>query len=873
MILRNPQVLALLLALLPILVIIWRWRGMRLTPAALLLRLALVSLLVLALADPTMGREAPAQGPVIILVDQSDSLTAEGQATLRAAAARLVAEAGPQATTLWFGGNVIAIPAVEPGDRSTPEPADQAALLTARLTALDPTASNLERALTLASEMLAPTGGRIVVLSDGFETRGNALAAARSLAAAGITIDALPVEPIRTPELRIAGMTVPRTLRVGEEYPVQIFVASEPGQQRSASAATLRLWENDRLLAEEEVQLNPGLNDFTFPNQAVTAGVVRLRAEVTGAPDTFARNNSAAATALVAPPPQVLLVEGRTGNARDLGVALRQAGIESQTLPAERLPARLSELDVYNGMVLIDVPAASLSLDQMASVREFVRSEGRGLVATGGRNSFGLGAYKDTPLEQALPVAMDPRPRPQRSDIALLLIIDRSASMTAALGVSKFDMAKEAAILATESLQAEDSIGVLAFDTGQLWTVPFQTVGQGAGLEQIQDAIARLPSGGGTDIYGALDVGLEELALQPFSVRHAVLLTDGRSFTNDRLAYQRLVEAARAQQITLSTIAIGNDADTELCEVLAQWGGGRYYYADAPADIPRLTLLESAIARTEMSIEGVLRADLATVHPMMRDFAPAELPQLEGYVATTPKETAEVVLRSPEEDPLLVAWQYGLGRAVAWTPSVDAPWAGAWPGWEDYARFWAQVVRYTLPDPDSGPLQVRVEPQPGGARLLVDAVQPGGVPLDFARINARVTLPDGSQRDFGVRQVAPGRYVQDLLLPAEGPYVMSVVLVRDGEIQQTDVGYVQPTPAEYLPPRPGDGRLQGRALLEQIAATTGGQLLDNVAVQPAAQTPDPAATAPRRFWPWLLGAALLLWVLEIAVRRGAFVRN
>ena len=97
----------------------------------------------------------------------------------------------------------------------------------------------------------------------------------------------------------------------------------------------------------------------------------------------------------------------------------------------------------------------------------------------------------------------------------------------------------------------------------------------------------------------------------------------------------------------------------------------------------------------------------------------------------------------------------GLGRAVAWTPSAGDPWAREWMPWSGFERFWAQMVRYTLPEPDSGPLQVRVEPRPGGARLVVDAVQTGGAPLDLASVNARVTLPDGSQRSFDVRQSPP----------------------------------------------------------------------------------------------------------------------
>lgn len=871
MIFRNPQLLALLL-LIPAFLMVWIWRRKRVAFLPLLVRLATVATLVLALADPVFGYETTTRGPALILVDQSDSLTPAGQTTLRNEAERLAAALGERATVLWFAANVV----VAPAQTIDEEELTQAGI--AETAELDRSASDLAAGLRAARQLLAPTGGQIILLSDGLPTTGAALAEAERAAAAGLQVDTWHTAPLQTAEISVASLTAPQRLRVGEEFPIQIVVEQRPDQATGlgSARATLRLWEGEQLLAEEEVQLIPGSNDFTFRHQVAAAGIVRLRATISGGPDTFERNNLAGTTAMALPPPLVLLVEGTPGSARDLSAGLRRAGVENQIVAAAAMPARLSDLTRYDGMVLVDVPARLLSLDQMAGVREFVRSEGRGLVVTGGRNSYGLGGYKDTPLEEVLPVLMEPPPRPERADIALLLIIDRSASMTAALGISKFDMAKEAAILSVESLQPEDRIGILGFDTGQLWTVPFQQIGTALSLQQINETIARLPSGGGTDIYAALDVGLSDLAQQPSSVRHAVLLTDGRSFTNDRRAYEDLVDAARAENISLSTIAIGVDADLELLEQLAEWGGGRYYFAAVPEDIPRLTLLESEIARVDPTVEDTFQAGLRAVHPIMRDFAPIELPALDGYVAVTAKDNAEVVLQSPGDDPILTSWQYGLGRAVAWTSSVDIPWTSNWLSWNSYDRFWAQMVRYTLPEPDGGPIQARLEAQPDGARLIVDAVQAGGQPLDLATVNARVTLPDGAQREFAVRQVAPGRYAQDLLLANDGPYALSVLVSRDGERHEVDVGYVQAPPDEYASLDPATVA-QGAELLAQVAAVTDGRVLNEFDANTNAERDLGAVVAPPirtiELWPWLLGSALLLLLLELMLRRGTFGRE
>ena len=843
MILRNPQALWLLL-LIPLLVALWRWRGRRVVPGALALRLALVALLVLAVADPLLGQRPPAPGPLVIVADQSDSLSDTGKEALRQRALELAKQAGASARVLFFGANVIAPVAADP---------------TGAAPAPDGSATDIAGAMREARALLGSGGGRIVLLSDGAQTTGDALAEARLAAAAGVKVDVEPTRTVAVPELRLAALDAPRTLRVGEEYTAQVLVNST-----QATSARLSLWANEALVGEQDVTLAAGDNPFSFPLTAASPGTVRLRAEVSGSPDTFARNNEAAATSLVAPPARVLLVEGQADAAGTLRQALSRAGVEVRVIGASQLPTRLSDLEAFEGMVLVDVSATNLTLEQMATVREFVRSDGRGLVAIGGRNSFTLGTYKGTPLEQVLPVSADAPPRPERPDVALLLIVDHSASMGAATGVSKMDMAKEAAALAVESLRPEDRVGVLEFDTNQDWVVDFQQVGSGLGLNQIQERIGKIGLGGGTNIYDALNVGLAGLARQPSSVRHAVLLTDGRSFTNDRNAYNNLVNLARQQNITLSSIAIGDDADTELLNDLAQWGGGRYYFASKVEDIPRLTLLESQIARSEPAVEGLFRPELALVHPLVRDFSTGQMPRLDGYVATTVKPEAELVLRSPAGDPLLAAWQYGLGRAVAWTAGADAPWASQWPGWDEYGRFWAQIVRYTLPEPDSGPLEVRVTQQGQQATVTVDARGAGGAPIDLADTTATFTLPDGTQRTIKLRQVAPGRYAQALSLPTDGPYALSVRQEKGGVTRDALSGFVQAPPAEYAP------QPDGRPLLEAIAAATGGQVLSGAPAPSAEQAP---AAAPQRLWPWLLLLALLLWVAEIALRRGWLRRS
>ncbi|HEU5089459.1 MAG TPA: VWA domain-containing protein, partial [Roseiflexaceae bacterium] len=592
MIFRHPQLLALL-ALVPVFFAAWRLRRVRIPVLAMLVRLVIVARVVLALADPVVGaRSAPADPLLVLVVDQSDSLGEAGRLALRARADAIRQDATGRVQTVYFGGRPVAQPAGEDAPGSTPDE-----LLTAPDQPLRPNQTDIGSALRAARALVGASGGRIVLLSDGIQTQGDARAAAQAAGAAGVPIDTVAYTAPATSDIWVASVVAPPTLREGEEFEIDIEVGST-----TAGQALLRVSAGGVELAAQNINVQPGENSFRYTNRAGRAGVLAIQAQVEAQPDAFFENNQLAVTTLVAPAPRVLIVSREPTGARILQAALQPLSINTDLATPEQIPTQLSRLDPYESLVLLDVPAGELSLDQMATMREYVRSEGRGLVVAGGRSSFTLGAYRNTPLEEVLPVSMTPPQRSQRSDISLLLIIDQSASMGPDTGDSKFNMAKEAAILATESLRETDRIGILAFDIVQNWVVDFQPVGQGIGLTAIQERISSLPLGGGTDILGALQTGVPALERQPGRVRHAVLLTDGRSFTTNRTAYRSLVEQMQSQNLTLSTIAIGSDADTELLREMAQLGGGRYHFASQPDDIPRLTLMESEILRTEPQV-------------------------------------------------------------------------------------------------------------------------------------------------------------------------------------------------------------------------------------------------------------------------------
>jgi uncharacterized membrane protein len=887
-VLQNSRIL-LILPLIWLLVVGFAWRRRFKPFGPFILRLFIVVLVVLALAQPlqssqTVANSAQPEQRSVVLVDQSASLGATGRLALRAEAARLIEELDV-ATVLFFAGNTLWV------DETSSSLLSES-FAESDVEALAPNGSNLAQALALGSELihLDDQPGRLVLLSDGLQTAGDVLAAASRLAQQRIPVDVLvPDESVRRAwqddqnEIRLVSLAVPPILRQGETFDLEVIIHS--GESVAEGVLVLTSPSAGETLAEDVISLEAGLNRFTFSSETDDLGLKTFRVTIAADGDFSDKNNSAAAFTEVYPPPQILLVTEETATARRFGALLRAADYETIITSPEDLSAQISELEPYDGMVLLNVPAGAFELEQMIAIQEFVRSLGRGLLVTAGRQSFGLGRYEGTPLEDLLPVTLEPPPREERPPVALLLLIDHSGSMVEDRGslATRLTMAKEAAIRATDILGPDDLIGIMMFDNRFEWVVPFRQVNDGAELLEIQQAVARIPGGGGTRILQALETALPELLTQNDAIsRHAILFTDGKSFDGSRTIedYNRIVDEAVEANITLSSIAIGSDADVDLLSHLAERGRGRYHFADTPEELPALTISESDILRSNTLQEGEFTAAIYAPHPIVRGiFSPLpvpgkeDAPELTGYLAMSPKPEAEVALQVGPGDPLLSVWGYGLGRVAAWSSDQGDEWTVDWRDWPEFERFFSQVVGYTLPAPNLGLLQLDTMLDPDGTVVLsAQGISATGQTVELARTEATLMTPAGTENEILLRQVGPGRYERRLRLADSGAYQLAVTQARnDAPAEMATTGFVVPYPAEFALP----AAETGQPLLERIASLTGGETFRlGQSLRSQITTPDQIQdlAEPVELWPWLLLIALILWPLEIAWRRWGRLR-
>lgn len=858
----HPVALILLL-LLPLVAFLgWsaRGSGRKRELAALSLRLVIVLALVLALAGFEAVRPAD-QLSVVYLLDASASMPPQARSAAEDWIRQSLTAMGPddQAGVVVFGQDALV-------ERSL----STARTLGTVASVPDPGGTDLAAAIRLGLALYPPaTARRMVILSDGAVNREGSFDAARLAQASGVQIQAVPLNYNRGPEILVASVEAPSHLRTQEQFDLWVTVqANQPGE------AAIRVFANDALVFETQQSFRLGKQTLSLPLKANEPGFTQYRVQIDPLQDTQPQNNALSAFSIVEGPPQILVVsaQGETaGEAAQLEAALQSSGLNLQPANPGALPSQAGGLSQYAAVVLVDLPASELSLRQMEALQSYARDLGGGLVVVGGPASYGVGGYFRTPLEETLPVEMQIKDEQRRPVVTIVFVIDHSGSMAdTSGGAVKLELAKEAALRSTELLFPNDRVGVVAFDETAGWIVPITSLED---PQSVKNAIGSLRPGGGTDILAGLQAVESVLPQDPGKVKHVILLTDGGA---DPSGLSELVARMHAESgITLSTVGVGQDAAPFLAD-LAQTGGGRYHFTADASAIPTIFTSETSLATRAYIEEHPFYPQLSSPSPVLSGIN--QVPQLLGYIATTPKSSAQTVLVSDLGDPILSTWQYGLGRAAAFTSDATGRWAKSWTGWEDFPRFWAQLVGdVARREEQDQSISIRVEGSGAGsqavtARLTVDARGTGGEFRNGYQFSARVVSPGGQVQTALLAQTAPGHYEGEFDSSQPGAYSIAVSGQPSPDSAGTNsslasiTGWVNPYPAEYSlePPNP--------QLLDQVSQLTGGGV---AALDPAEvfQHNLPAPHTTRPLWTWMLALAALLLPVEIGLRRLSFSKE
>ncbi len=797
-------------------------------------RYALVFLLVAALCGPAL--RLPGNGAATwALADLSASVSAQKGAMEDALAAGLEkAKPGLSIGAIAFGADAMVDAPLAEGRAALPLG-----------TAPDASGTDIGRALQMAAALLPDdAAGRIALLSDGKDNGQGVAPQLSALKARGIAVDVLLFPSGFARDAQVTSVSPPAQVYQGEKFDVTARVDAT-----FETRGSLVLYANREPVATRDVTLRKGANTFVFQDIARTSGVVTYEAQLIAEGDENPRNNRLGAYMEVRGAPKVLIV----GEGGELAKMLTAAGMQTETLLPAQMPDTAEALRQYHAVALNNVGADDLSDAAAQALNDFAQKLGHGVLAFGGDNSFAVGGWRGTLLEDMMPVTMDVDRRLQMPSLSLVLVIDKSGSMTEGrFGVTRLEMAKEAAMRSAEVLTARDNVGVIAFDDTAKWVVPMQQV---TDVASIQEMIGTIRPGGGTAFYSALAQAYTALEAAQTQLKHVIFLTDGAPSDT---GYESVVRQMAQIGVTVTTVAVGSGADARLLAALAEVGKGRAYTAGEFDDIPKIFTKETYLA-TQSYIQNRTFYPVIWAAGALTGYA--GFPPLDGYLSTTAKPLSTVALATDRDEPLLAWWQYGAGRVLAWTSDAGGAWTGDLLRWEEAAKFFAGMVSHVLPaEEGEGTLTLTREGKTALLRYEVGESETG------LSTEASVLAPDGTRTTLTLSATAPGVFEGTAQTPLEGAYAVRIEQKQGTALLRTlESGLTIGYSAEYDLRAP-----DGAALLERIAAETGGRVLTDASELFTAQGEQKRAR--RDITAALLIAALCLFVADAAQRRLAWER-
>jgi Mg-chelatase subunit ChlD len=821
--------------------------------AAIALRCCVVAVLALALARPTIGRKSDTL-TVIAVIDRSRSVQADLQRAAVSFLSRAKEHKEPADQLAVVDVAESAVIAALPGPDSVPSE---------RSTSLVGQQSRLSSGIEMATA-IAPSdsASRILLISDGNETEGDLLAAVATASANGIPVDVLPLRYSHDKEVVFRKLVAPARASSGQSINLR-FVLESTGEIDGALVLDLNgeavdLDPSSPALGVP-VRLKAGTNVKSVTIPVGTRGVHQFDAHFVPAgegQDAVEQNNRAGAVTLVVGPGHVLVVDVGDDAGKAIAEALAESKIDARRVAVSHFPDSLPDLLSADAVVLANTDNSNFTLQQQEMLCRYVTDLGGGLILTGGPDAFGAGGWIGSPVAEIAPVDMDPPQKQVMPRGALVLVVDRSGSM----GGRKLTLAKNAAAAAARTLSSRDYVGVVAFDSSPEWAVP---LGEQKDKEAVRQQIAAIGVGGGTDIYPPLEEAYKAISEVNAAIKHIVLLSDGNTAGQDPIPLARQIAGSR---VTVSTVAVGEDANYPLLSGIASETEGRFYAVRDPSQLPQIFVKEAQVIRRPLILEETFHPNVVFGLSEILKGISTPLPALDGLVLTGPKAgLSQQILVSPKGDPVLAAGQAGLGRCVAFTSSADGRWASQWLAWGGFTRFWEQVARWAGKSAQGRDCEISSDVQGRDVTVSVEAIDEGGNFVQLADIAAQVIAPDMSARDLPLAQVGPGTYRGTFRASSSGSHLLNLRYARTGDAAASMMQSVVTVPhaAEF------QDLSDNLPLLSEVARSTGGRIVSS----------DPAGADlydrsnvqfPRKittFTTPLLLVWLGLFLADVAVRR------
>jgi uncharacterized membrane protein len=815
--------------------------------AVMILRSVVIVLLILTLADPqTVSQQAKdTEEQRIFAFDLSRSIPASMREWMVSTAQKFAPNRRDR--VFVFGSE-------------TKETADWKEWLSgaaAQQSTIRPEKTNLENLFsTLLTLPVTPRN--VYLFTDGWETQGNVERLLPSIA--GSNLKVFPILPPQRPwiaNVAITKLLAPTHGNSGEAVNLKVVLENQNDHEVEG---TLALTRNGQPFKTDAVKLRPGSQIFSYevslPETALTsygASFKARRAEL----DNYAPDNQALTWITVRSKAKVLLLNGQGSSGRYLEEILKRQGFEVNSRTADAPPAPSG----YGVVIFNNVEREKLSPSYLAAVERYV-ANGGGFIMLGNEASFAPNSYRRTPIENLLPV--EPKePRREEKNRAVVLVIDKSGSMREE---NKMLYAQEAAKAVARQLKDNDLLAVIGFDVSPFVVVSMETVGRLRATVETQ--IGRLKPGGQTYFYPALLEAKRQIERANAGRKHVILISDGETRGTQGELVDLVNVMKNEMKVTVSTVAVGTEADIRIMKRISQYGGGLFHHTIDPSTLPQIVLQQlQDNPREEPQAEKEFAPVQERGSEVLAGFSARSYPSLRGYMETELKREARLDLAIPREDrkaPLMASWRYGQGKSLAWTTDLDGRWSRNWIQWQELQRFWDKVFGWLRPEEEPVPSHE--------ARVTVSEHQPV---LDLfvyeeASLNSRFRFSvsgKNGKNDGTLKKLADGHFQAALPIYVPGDYHIEVTEDRQNrQIRYPAIGYT----LSYIFDSEFPRNEFNNSLLSKLAQTTGGEInpksLDTTRNREFTSTSKPMRQT-------LIVAAFLLFIFEVALRKLFFAET
>ncbi|MBD5132472.1 MAG: VWA domain-containing protein [Clostridiales bacterium] len=564
----------------------------------------------------------------------------------------------------------------------------------------DDSASDIAAALSYAGSLFEkPETAKIVLLSDGLETDGNAITAVKLLAAQGIKVDTAVFSGEHSnSEVQLMGVTLPDyNIVAGDLFTLGLSIQSS---YRGTAVVTLK----DSILDEEsgefvdagssetEVNLtNRTLQEISIEYSFEKAGMHRLYFSIASSGDTLTQNNGYYTYIDLQVYDNILIIERYDKEAERLQTLLktRFENVDVLTITDEEsLPKNVNDLREYDQVILMNIANEDMPLGFDQILYSYVHDFGGGMLTVGGNkqgtdtpNAYDRSDMIGTVYQDMLPVeAINYTP-----PLGVVIIIDRSGSMSSvddSTGKTILELAKEGAKSCLNALTERDYCSVMTLeDEGQekLTLTP---------LTQYHKIVAAIDNientGGGTNYTNSIKQAGRMLRAVDVERRHIILVSDGQP-TDDNELYQTAVENNfnNDKKVTFSCVVVGNSpSKAHEIEVACQMGGGEYYRVTDGTQLTRF--MREDLNRSEIKdviipdggITPVIGEHNSVVSGVLKLLAEEGnvMPNLYGYYGTKLRSGLTAILMG-EFVPIYAQWKYGAGMVGSFMCDLSGVWS------------------------------------------------------------------------------------------------------------------------------------------------------------------------------------------------------